>query len=96
VVAVEAPLDDAAWEALVDRETEDRDGDESRNYTRANDDMETAVTRKGVRYVAAWHSRDTAMVRMAYRYPADDETFGRFEPILLHTFRVADELPAQR
>lgn len=91
-LAVEPPLDEAAWDALVDRETADDDANENRSYTRVNDDFELSVTRGGVRHVRVWRNREGGLVRMTYRYPADDEALARFEPILVRTFRVGEEV----
>lgn len=94
VLELEPALSEEAWDALVERETEDRPDDDNRSYTRVNDDFEFSVTRGGARHVHVWHNREGGLARMAYRYPADDETLSRLEPILVRSFRVGEDLRA--
>lgn len=95
VWTLDPPMNEADWDALVDRETADRDGDEDRSYTRVNDDLELSVTRAGARHAFVWLNRPGGMARMAYRYPVGDEALGRFEPVLVRTFRLPDNFGAR-
>ncbi len=95
VWALDAPMNEADWDALVERETADREADEDRSYTRVNDDLELAVTRAGARHVFVWLNRPGGLARMAYRYPVGDEALARFEPVLLRTFRLPDDFGAK-
>ncbi|MFC3079276.1 hypothetical protein ACFODL_14355 [Phenylobacterium terrae] len=95
VWTLDAPMDEAGWDALVERETADTDEDENRSYTRVNDDLEMTVTRAGVRRVSVWLNRPGGLAHMAYRYPEGDEALARFEPVLLRTFRLPDDFGAE-
>jgi hypothetical protein len=95
VWALEGPMSEADWDALVERETADNDADENRGYIRVNDDLEMTVTRAGVRHVAVWLNRPGGVTHMTYRYPEGDESLARLEPVLLRTFRLPDDFGAE-
>lgn len=93
VVAVDPPLDDVAWDAFVDKVTEDRSGVDNRSYTRVNDDMEITFEEKGRVHVAAYHNREGGLVRLEFGYPADQrEAWGLFDAVLPRSLRVGDEI----
>jgi uridylate kinase len=63
--------------------------------TRVNGDMEVSYTEKGVRTIKAWHSRREGLARLAYSFPAGDETYGRYDTILARSLKVTDALKGQ-
>jgi len=95
VWALDPPMDEGAWDALVKREIADREDDEGRGYARVNDDFELTVTRGGQRLAFVWLNRPGGVARMAFRYPPDDEAFSRLEPVLIRTFRLPDDFGAR-
>jgi hypothetical protein len=95
VWTLEPALGEADWDALVEREIADHEEDENRSYARVNNDLEMAVTRRGVRQVAVWLNRPGGVAHVAYRYPENDEALARFEPVLLRTFRLPNDFGAE-
>lgn len=74
VIAIDPPMDEAAWDAFVDRMTDDRPGVDRHGYTRVNDDMEISWDEKGRTVHAAYHNREGGLARVEYSAPATDET----------------------
>jgi hypothetical protein len=95
VVAIDPASSDEAFDALVEEETADHAGREDVGYTRVNGDMEVSYTEKGVRTIKAWHSRREGLARLAYSFPAGDETYGRYDTILARSLKVTDALKGQ-
>jgi hypothetical protein len=94
VIATDPPLDDEAWDAFVDKMTEDQEGVDRHGYTRVNDDMEINWTEKGRYTTAAYHNRHKGLVRLEYSRPDGDEEEGGDGPdlnsILPRSLRVDD------
>jgi hypothetical protein len=95
VVAIEPPMSEEAFDAVVEQETADRPGREDVGYTRVNDDMEVSFTESGVRTVKAWHNRPGGLARLVYSYPAGEETYARYDTILARSLRVTDAFKGQ-
>jgi hypothetical protein len=79
VIAVDPPMTDDAWDAMVDQLTDDRSAGQSNGYTRVNDDMEITRTKDGVVTSSAFKSTDKGFYRLALSYPEDQE--GRWAPM---------------
>lgn len=93
VIAIDPPIGDEAWDAFVDKATEDRDGVESRSYTRVNDEMEITYEEKGRVVVGAFHRRDGGFARLEFSFPADQrETYDRYVSILQRSLKVGEDL----
>ncbi len=93
VYAVEPPVDDDAWDVIVDKAHEEADGRDIRGYTRVNDDYEVTVVEGGVKSFTVYHRRKGGVAKMVLSYP--DEAPGgldAYEAILAREFRVSDEV----
>jgi hypothetical protein len=96
VVAIEPPLDGAAWDALVDQQTADRPGVENRSYTRVNDEMELKYEEKGRVVVAAFHNRPGGLARLEFSYPLEQrEAWGLYDVVLPRSLRAGPDLKAK-
>lgn len=95
VIAIERPRSSEAFDALVEEETADKDGQEDRGYTRVNSDMEIAYTLAGVRRSAAYHNREGGFARVVFTYPAGSETYQPYETLLTRALRVTGDLKVQ-
>jgi hypothetical protein len=95
LVAVDPPLDEAAWDALVDQKTDDRPGVDNRSYTRVNDDMEISYEEKGRVVLAAYRRREGGVARLEFSYPtAQRDAYDPFDTILRRSLHVTDSLKA--
>lgn len=84
----EPPMTEETWDAFVDERTAERDGRESRGYTRVNDDLEVAYTEDEKNVAEVYHRREASMARMVLSYPAADaEKWAIFEPATVRAFR---------
>jgi hypothetical protein len=84
----EPPMSEEAWDAFVEARTADREGRESRGYTRVNDDMEVAYTEGGMNVSEVYHRREGRVVRMVLSYPASEvEAWTVTEPAAVRAFR---------
>lgn len=93
VIAIDPPMNEEAWDAFVEKTTEDRPGYDTRSYTRVNDDMEISWEEKGRRVHAAYHRREGGMARLEYSTPLDDEgTDPDWTVVLPRSFKVDDGL----
>ncbi|HEX7759846.1 MAG TPA: hypothetical protein VF459_10105 [Caulobacteraceae bacterium] len=91
--AIEAPMTDAAFDALVERETGDNPARSNVGYNRVNGDMDLHYEEKGVFHVLAWHNRGGALARMSLTYPQGAaDTYDPFSTILTSSFVVSDDL----
>lgn len=93
VLAIDPPLDEAGWDAFVEKVTEDRPAVESRSYTRVNDDMELRYEEKGRVFSAAYHRRPGGLARAEFSYPvARKEAWAGYEILLPRSLSVTDDL----
>jgi len=91
--AIERPMTDAAFDALVERETGDHADRSEVGYNRVNGDMDLHYQQAGVAHVLAWHNREGGLARMEFTYPvAASQTYDAIGGIIASTFHVADEL----
>jgi hypothetical protein len=91
--AVEPPVDDDGWDAVVDKGHEEADGRDVRGYTRVNDDYELTVVEGGMKSFTVYHRRKGGVAKMVLSYP--DEAPGgldAYEAILAREFKVGDEV----
>ena len=82
-----------AFDAFVERATEDHPERSSVNYTRVNSDMEIGYQAGGKAVVEAYHNRPGGLARLVYAYPVDkEEPYGLYAHIAQHSLAVTDEL----
>jgi hypothetical protein len=92
ILALEPPMTEDAFDALVDKETADSDTREHVNYARSNGDFTLSYVEKGIATVAVWHLREGGMARILLRYPADqEEKYALLTSVLPATFVVSDD-----
>jgi hypothetical protein len=93
VYAVDPPLDDDAWDAVVDKGHEEKEGRDVQGYTRVNDDFEVTVEEAGVRTFTIFHRRKGGVARAALSYPKDTAGgLDAYETILAREFMVTDDV----
>jgi hypothetical protein len=92
-IAVDPPVDEAGWDALVDKAREEIPGREINGYTRVNDDYEVRYLSGGVQTFVIYHRRKGGVARLEMSWPAEAETgLVEFESILPREFVVDDEI----
>ena len=90
---VEGPMTEAAFDALVERETGDHPERSEVGYNRVNGDMDVHYQQAGVVHVLAWHNHEGGLARMEFTYPtAASETYDAMGGIIASTFRASDDL----
>ncbi|MDB5432488.1 MAG: hypothetical protein JWP35_3604 [Caulobacter sp.] len=95
IVALDPPMSDEAFDALVDKETADSETRSSVNYNRSGGDMELRYEENSVVTVASWHNREGGMARQVLRYPADqNDTYVVVADILPAVFAASDDFKA--
>ncbi|MGA0601800.1 hypothetical protein ACO2Q3_13925 [Caulobacter sp. KR2-114] len=91
--AVGAPMTDAAFDALVERETGDHPERSDVGYNRVNGDMDLHYQQAGVVHVQAWHNHEGGLARMEFLYPAAAaDTYDQIGAIIASTFVVSDDV----
>ena len=93
IIAIETPMSEADFDALVERETADNAARSDVGYNRVNGDMDLRYQEQGVVHLLAWHNRESGLARMSFAYPAAAaETYEAYGAILPASFQVSDEL----
>ena len=93
VYSVSAPVDDDAWDAMVDEAHAEAEGRDVQGYTRVNDDMEVTMTEGGVRRFVVLHRRKGGVAKAVLSYPAGAPSgLDGYESILPREFVVTDEV----
>jgi len=93
VIAIDPPMSEEAFDAFVEKITEDQPGIERRGYTRVNSDMEITWIEKGRLTSAAYHNRENGFVRLEYSVPEKDEAGDTdWGTILPRALRADDDL----
>ena len=93
MIAIETPMSEADFDALVERETADNAARSDVGYNRVNGDMDLHYQEQGVVHLLAWHNREGGLARMSFAYPAAAaETYEPYGAILPASFQVSDEL----
>jgi hypothetical protein len=90
---VTAPVDEEAWDAMVEAGHAETDGRSVEGYTRVNDDFEVTAVEGGVRSFTVYHRRKGGVAKMVLSYP--NEAAGgldAYETILTREFDVSDEV----
>jgi hypothetical protein len=90
--AVDPPVDDDGWDAVVEKGHEEQDGRDVQGYTRVNDDFEVTTVEGGVRTFTVYHRRRGAVVRAALVYPSDAPGgLDGYDSILTREFTAGDD-----
>jgi hypothetical protein len=93
VTAIDPPMSSEAFDAFVEKFTNDQPGRKDVNTTRVNGDLEARFEEHGVVTVAAYHNREGGLARLVLTYPANrDDAFKPFEAIVQRQFKVGDDL----
>ena len=95
VVAMDPPLGDDDFSALVEKQTADAPGRSSNNYTRVNGDMTHTYVQDGHLTVAVYHNRAGGLARLVFTRPADkDDDWSLYDNVIASGFSVSDDLKA--
>lgn len=89
VFAFDPPMTEEAWDAFVEARTAEREGRESRGYTRVNSDMEINYVEGGSYVAEVYHRREKGVARMVLTYPATEtENWATPEAVMVRNFRA--------
>lgn len=91
--AIEAPMTEEAFDALVEHQTGDHPERTDVGYNRVNSDMDVHYQEAGVVHVLAWHNRPGGLARAEFAYPASaGQTYDDIGGIIASTFHVSDDV----
>jgi hypothetical protein len=95
VIALEPPMADEAFDALVEKQTADNDARSGVGYDRSGPDMNLHYTEGGVVHVGRWHNREGGLAWEMFTYPETQaETYEPLGAILPAVFTADDSFKA--
>lgn len=93
VIAIDPPLSDADFDALVDKVRALGGGEDShRSFTRSQGDLETSFVEAGKSVSQVYYNREGGLARLIYTYPDGDNPYANMDSIVTRSLRATDAL----